>query len=197
MLYHEPTNTEFNSVYDFKLANKDTSFGDLANEEERDAIGLYSVDEKQPSVDSVFYKVSPKGVILKESKYVRDWEIQQLPIEVMRSNLLKAIAAKRWQHETSGITLGSGIKVNTAVEDQNRITSVIANAELAGVSSINFKAVNAWVTLSIQDLKDIDSVITLHVQNCFSTERMHYEQISACTSAEELLSYNINEGWPS
>jgi len=104
--------------------------------------------------------------------------------------------ALRWQHETGGITLPGGIQIATGTEDQNRITTVIANAQLAGVTTVDFKAASGWVTLTLAEVQGIAAAIALHVQACFSAERAHYEAIEALMSIEALQAYDVTVGWP-
>lgn len=117
-------------------------------------------------------------------------------------SLKEAITAKRWQIETGGLTLHTGVHVATGIDDQNRITSVIANAELAGVESVDFKAASGWVSISVADLKAVAAAIALHVQQCFTAERMHHEAIDAIAAHPEglqqaLEAYDTEQGWPS
>lgn len=116
-----------------------------------------------------------------------------------------AITAKRWQIETGGLTLPSGVRVATGIDDQNRITSVIANAELAGVESVDFKAASGWVSISVADLKAVAAAIALHVQRCFTAERVHHEAIDALEQLhaddaqalqQALEAYDTTQGWP-
>lgn len=117
-----------------------------------------------------------------------------------------AITAKRWQIETGGLTLPNGVHVATGIDDQNRITSVIANAELAGVSSVDFKAASGWVSVTVAELKAVAAAIALHVQRCFTAERAHHEAIDALAAQYEadpeglqsaLQAYDTEQGWPS
>lgn len=117
-----------------------------------------------------------------------------------------AITQKRWEVETGGITLPTGAQVGTGIDDQNRITSVMANAERAGVAEVDFKAVNGWARITLQDLQGIAVVVALHVQACFSAERAHHEAIDALVAQHEgdaqglqaaLEVYDIEQGWPS
>lgn len=111
-----------------------------------------------------------------------------------RSDLLAAATAKRWEVETSGVTV-NGVSVASAKADQDRITSVLVNAEAAGVESVDFKAASGWMTLTIAQIQSIASVIALHVQACFSAERAHHEAI-AVLDEESLDSYDFTTGWP-
>lgn len=114
----------------------------------------------------------------------------------LKSRLKDRATDLRWQIETGGLTLPSGVTVKTGIDDQNRITTVIANAELAGVETVDFKAHSGWVTLSIADLHAVAAAIAAHVQACFSAERAHHEAIDALGSINEVSIYNINAAWP-
>lgn len=116
-----------------------------------------------------------------------------------------AITAKRWEVETGGLTLPTGVRVATGIDDQNRITSVIANARLAGLDSVSFKAASGWVALTLAELEGVAAAIAMHVQQCFSAERAHHEAIDALQllHAEDdqalqqaLEAYDVEQGWP-
>lgn len=112
-----------------------------------------------------------------------------------RLALKAAATAKRWGVETGAITLPNGVRVGTGKADQDRITSVIANAALAGVTSVDFKAQSGWVTLTIAEVQAVAAAVALHVQACFSAERAHHEAIDALPEAA-LADYDVNTGWP-
>ena len=113
-----------------------------------------------------------------------------------KASLKQQATAIRWERETGGITLPGGVRVGTSIEDQNRITSVIANAQLAGVSTVDFKAATGWVTLTLAEVQGIAAAIAVHVQACFSAERAHHEAIEALMSIEALQAYDVTAGWP-
>lgn len=113
-----------------------------------------------------------------------------------QAELKTKAAAMRWRIETSGITV-AGVRVATAIEDQNRITSVIANAALAGVQAVDFKAASGWVSLGLAELQGIAASIALHVQHCYSSERAHCEAIDALQTLEAAHAYDVGAGWPS
>lgn len=119
---------------------------------------------------------------------------------------LKAIVtAFRWQVETGGITLPSGVRVATGIDDQNRITSVVANAERAGLEQVDFKAADGWAKVTLPELQAIATAVALHVQACFSAERAHHEAIDALLAQHQgdaqalqaaLDGYDESQGWP-
>lgn len=69
MFYQPSTGDLFESVQDFRLANKDTSFGDLTTDQEREAIGLFRVDMTQPPYDRALQDCEQAGLALVEGKY--------------------------------------------------------------------------------------------------------------------------------
>lgn len=142
---------------------------------------------------------------------VRDHDADGLPIlvdppaEVLTIDVLKArVSNLRWKVETGGIVLPNGIKVATALDDQNRITTVVANARLAGLETVNFKAATGWVSLSLAEIESIAAAVAMHVQACFTAERAHHEAIDSIAVTEDpaacqaaLDSYDESQGWPS
>lgn len=124
------------------------------------------------------------------------------PVTVAR--LKEIVTHCRWAVETGGITLPGGVKVATGIDDQNRITTVVANARLAGLASVNFKATTGWVTLALTEVEAIAAAIALHVQTCFSAECAHHEAIDSIGLIEDpaerqaaLDAYDEAKGWPS
>lgn len=115
------------------------------------------------------------------------------------------VTQKRWAVETGGLTLPGGVQVATALDDQNRITTVVANARLAGLDSVKFKAASGWVTLSLAEVEAIAAAIAMHVQACFAAECAHHEAIDALANAHAhddealqtaLNAYDTSQGWP-
>lgn len=122
------------------------------------------------------------------------------------AQLQAIVTAERWKVETGGITLPSGVAVATAIDDQNRITSVVANAERAGLVEVDFKSAQGWVKITLAELQAIAAAVARHVQACFSTERAHHEAIDALqaqhSGAPQVLqaalnAYDVSQGWPS
>lgn len=129
-----------------------------------------------------------------------DWsQLQKAPtaaeqLRAAKDALKVSVTAKRWEVETGGITL-SGMRVLTGTEDQNRITSVVANARRAGIETVDFKASSGWVKVSIDAVEAIATAIAVHVQASFSSERAHHEAIDALTDLAAVAAYDISQGW--
>jgi len=120
-------------------------------------------------------------------------------LDELRQSLLDAATAKRWEVMTGGLTLPNGVQVGTAIDDQNRITSVVANASLAGLADsdeVDFKSGSGWVRLTIAEVKAVAGFIGQFVQACYSAERAHHEAIALLETAEQIHGYDASEGWP-
>ena len=193
MFYDQTTNRLYCSHDALCAAYPDS--GALDNEPDRNALGLYLVREAPPAYDPRTHTLALDGVELVEGGYRARYTLAPLPAEQVRADLMVAVSAKRWAVETGGLTLPGGATVGTTIDDQNRITSVIANAHLSGVVSVDFKAQSGWTTISLEHMRGIAAAIALHVQACFSAERAHHEAINAASDAE-LYGYDINAGWP-
>lgn len=159
----------------------------------------------QQSYDPITHGVREIDPVLSsKGEYEQQWEVYALAAETVATNieaakarLTDAATAKRWEVETGGMTLPGGVRISTGTEDQNRVTSVITNAERAGVESVDFKAANGWVSLTLVELKGIADAIARHVQACFSAERAHHEAIALIDTAETVSLYEVSTGWPS
>lgn len=117
-------------------------------------------------------------------------------VQALREQLTATATARRWAVETGGILLPSGVRVATGLEDQNRITRVIANAQFAGVATVDFKAASGWVSLTLPELQSIAAAIALHVQACFAAERAHHEAIDALQTLAAARAYDTGQSWP-
>ncbi|USJ00849.1 DUF4376 domain-containing protein [Xanthomonas prunicola] len=115
--------------------------------------------------------------------------------ETLRTALRAAATQRRWECETGGITIG-GVEVGTSTEDQNRIGTVLAAADLGTVERVDFKANSGWVTLTLAEIRGIAAAISTHVQACFTAERAHHEAIDALDSVDSLQGYDVTAGWP-
>lgn len=118
----------------------------------------------------------------------------------LQQTLKSSVTQQRKMLEESGITV-NGNPVQTSVEDQNRIISVIVNARRAGIETIRFKtATNEFVSITIDALEGIANAIALQVQAWFDAEEAHYTAIDNLATQEDfdgLVSYDIAANWPS
>lgn len=161
----------------------------------------------QPAFDPITQSVREIAPTLSsKGKYEQQWEVYELdPAQVdenivaAKAGLIEAATSKRWDVMTGGISLPGGMQVGTTIDDQNRITSVVANAALAGLTDadeVDFKAESGWVRITIGQVKQIAGAIGQFVQACYSAERTHHEAIALLSTPAEINAYDVNSGWP-
>lgn len=117
-------------------------------------------------------------------------------LAALKAALIAATADRRYAVETGGITV-NGVAVDTSLDSQNRITSVVANAASAGVTEVDFKAGAGWLHLTMEQVVAIAAAIGLHVQACYTAEKVHDTAIDALETIETAQAYDITTGWPS
>lgn len=116
-------------------------------------------------------------------------------LQTLKEDLRAAATAQRWANETGGIQVG-GVSVATGLDDQNRISSVLAAGQLGDISEVDFKAASGWTRLTLAEVQAIAGAISSHVQACFSAERAHHEAIDALTDMAAAEAYDVTTGWP-
>lgn len=116
-------------------------------------------------------------------------------VNAIRANLKLAIAQKRWEHETGGITI-NGAAIATERESQALITGAYCRALQNPNVVIDWKGMNGWMQIDAAMINIISDCVGSHVQACFSAEKVHNQAIDALTEHADLFAYNIDTGWP-
>ena len=130
-----------------------------------------------------------------------DWsQLKKAPtaaeqLQAAKDALKAKVTARRWEYETGGVVI-DGMRVLTGVDDQNRITAVVANARRAGLQVVDFKGADGWASIGVDQVEAIASAIACHVQASFTAERAHHETIDALADLAALQAYEVEQGWP-
>lgn len=127
----------------------------------------------------------------------RSPETENNMLEVYKTELKDAARKKRWEVETSGITV-DGINLRTDEKSQTRIanlvTTVIADEES---QEFHFESDHGvWSLISRATAVAIGKAVSRHVQACFTHCKEIHEEIDAASFAT-LENVDINSGWPS
>lgn len=117
-----------------------------------------------------------------------------------KAEMKSALAQRRWEAETAGITVGGGA-IATDRESQAMITGAFTRAQdkLAQgqtEDTIWFKGVGGWVQLDIPTTMAIGRAVGDHVQACFAHERDLDALIDAAEDDAALDAIDIEAGWP-
>lgn len=201
---HRPTGSYPLSERDIRLEFPNTSFPTPFKAPD---VYAWVFPAPQPAYDPITHSVREIAPALSaKDEYEQQWEVYALDpsavqdnVDAAKARLIQAATDKRWEVMTGGLTLPGGIEVGTAIDDQNRITSVVANAALAGLTDadeVDFKATSGWVRITIAQIKVIAGAIGQFVQDCYTAERVHHEAIALLETPEQINDYDINLGWP-
>ena len=126
---------------------------------------------------------------------VTDKIIDATLLTELRTFAKAKITQKRKETEVGGLLFPNGVFIKTAKDDQDRILSVIINAERNGIEEIDFKADSGWARVSIFALKQIAKELTFFVQHCFNVERMNHEAIELLTDPIAIVNYSNDLSW--
>lgn len=98
------------------------------------------------------------------------WHDPRTPAQ-LKAQLKAALAEQRWSIETGGLTLASGVRIKTGREDRAAFAERLADMEVGGLEAIDFKAIDGFITLTLEEAKALARAIAGHVQRCFGAER--------------------------
>lgn len=134
------------------------------------------------------------------SNGVQNWVVTDKIIDAtllteLRTFAKDKITQKRKETEVGGLLFPNGVSIKTSKDDQDRILSVIINAERNGIEEIDFKADSGWARVSIFALKQIAKKLTFFVQHCFNVERMNHEAIELLTDPIAIVNYSNDLSW--
>lgn len=119
-------------------------------------------------------------VVTAEDKAAAAWQGQ-----------VAAIATRRWQAETAGITV-QGMALDTGRDSQALITGAAVSAMLDPDYSVRWKTGSGFVDLSAEQIIGVATAVRRHVQACFDREA----ELLALLDADELTDAALQEGWP-
>jgi hypothetical protein len=111
-------------------------------------------------------------------------------IDFVKSDLKSLVANNRWKKETSGMTLTvQGIEIFVTTERGER--DIYLQALQLGADNKNWKFVDKFLTLSLQELGYIVTAVVTHVQNAFDRESEIVSLIENATTLTELDNIDI------
>ena len=124
-------------------------------------------------------------------------QFPQMSFAEIKSQKLQDLAARRYQAEVGGTTLGNTL-IATDRSTQGKITAAYVKASVEPTYTIDswkapdktFSPLDAATIIAIAD------AIEKHVQDCFSHEAVLTNQVTAATTGSELDAVDIGAGWP-
>lgn len=137
------------------------------------------------------------ALVIQDSKVVQTWVYPPLPLETVKTETLRELARIRFAHETKGISLPNGARIHTDRDSQALISGAYSTLQAGMLPSINWKAKDGvWVTLTIAEITPIATMVSMHVEACFSNEKRLSDLVAAAQSVEDVSSIDLQSGWP-
>lgn len=107
-----------------------------------------------------------------------------------------ALAATRWDHETSGLTFDGHI-IATDVVSQTKIIGAVVGVQLDPTATLNWKTAEGdFIPLSASSIIAIGQAMRAHVQACVDREAALVSVINAAADEAALDAIDITVGWP-
>lgn len=126
---------------------------------------------------------------LVDGVYQTTWTQELLQLEQCQQIQLTKLAQYRASIAYKDVVFnGVSVPVNSEV-----IT--ILQVVISGITAIDFKGNDGWLTLTPADATALLSQIQAQVQTAFSNEKKHHDAIMALTVADDVVAYDIAQGW--
>jgi hypothetical protein len=93
------------------------------------------------------------------------------PEPITLEQKLSELANHRFQVETSNITI-AGIQIKTDRESQSMINSAFTALSSGMIESTDWKGVDGWTSVTLEQLTPLATAVALHVADCFRKERV-------------------------
>lgn len=111
--------------------------------------------------------------------------------ESQRAAAMAHLADLRWQHETGGLTLLDGTRINTSRESQAQISSVVQSLGAGLIAGpVDWKMASGWRQVTPDQISAIAAAVAGHVKACFAAER-HVAALLEQTPDEDLPGFDI------
>jgi hypothetical protein len=95
------------------------------------------------------------------------------------------LADHRWRHETAGLDLPGGQRIQTTRESQAQITAVVNSLQMGLISEpVTYKLDSGWVELTAAEVTAVAQAVGGHVKACFRAERGVAAQLEAMVDSE-------------
>lgn len=127
--------------------------------------------------------------ILKNYTHLPEW------FEISKSCLKALISNERWEKEQDIITFKQNkLKLDDRTRSSLSLQKSALNPE---TTEINWKFINGFVSLSVEDFTSLYLFSVNYIQECFNEEKRLINLYDSANFLEDLLLLNITPNWPS
>ncbi|MBS7698612.1 DUF4376 domain-containing protein [Chelatococcus sp. YT9] len=175
--------------------NPNTSFPSAMDDTVRAGFGMYPVTATPVPAGKRAIGTTAGYV---EGELVEIHTLEDIPLAELKAEKLAALAQRRWEAETGGVTV-EGAVIRTDATSQAKITGAVSLFQAdQTLTSMDWEAQpGVYVEVDAADMTAIGIAVGRHVQACFSHARSFAEAINAAQDFATLDSIDIHSGWPS
>lgn len=114
-------------------------------------------------------------------------------IETIKSELLVALADRRFLFEVSGLALADGLSVKTDRESQSQLSNAYVTLKNGLIPDTDWKGANGWQLVDLVQIEPIAKAVAAHGRGCFRGERRVQTVIQDAATIADLEAINIGE----
>ena len=113
-------------------------------------------------------------------------KMDTISLEDYKKLKIEELAAKRYEFETSGLTLGDTL-IDTSRTSQAILTSAYISLKNGLLTSVDWKGRDGvFVTLDLTAVEMLSRAVTAHVQSAFTKEKELNDLVAAATTKSEV-----------
>ena len=119
-----------------------------------------------------------------------DWTITDYSVESVKESRKSELKNIRYVQEISHPT------IDTSRESQAMINGIWSASQINPALVVNYKGKTGWVQLDATAINYVANQVVAHVQACFDNEKVLSDLIDAATTQLDVLSVDLQAGWP-
>lgn len=109
-------------------------------------------------------------------------EGEAIAVGMNTPDMLAALAAYRFQVETSGLELEGGLRLLTDRESQAQLSSTYTDLKYGLIANTDWKAANGWQVVDLATMEPIAKALAAHRRACFRGESVLIAAIEAANT---------------
>ena len=181
----------------FYSALKNTWF-DPSSRAEYEASGCWP-DDAVEYPNAVFEAIvcrPPAGMVMVPDENGHPSLIERPRPAITKESLIAAVADKRWQVETGGLSVG-GADIKTDRESRAQLSNTCSSLADGLIPNTPWKTASGeFIEVTLAEIEPVAQAVEVFVRACFAAEKAHCEAIDALVEQSEIDAYDVNAGWP-
>lgn len=119
---------------------------------------------------------------------------ESVVVEACKQHNQSQIDLRRWQVESGGTQI-NGMSIKTDEASQSKIANTLTSLQRGTISTVDFKAESGWIKVDLSSIEVISDAVILHVQKCYSVERVVHEKLDGLNTLSDIDAFDIDAEW--